>query len=111
MDQESFTGTIFRAANRENKIQLFQIIKRSKHDKPFFLLERINICRSLLSSLQLLWIISNENVITVWVPLIVIRDLKPENILMDADMHIKITDFGTAKILSDGEVNEKGQKT
>lgn len=40
--------------------------------------------------------------------LIVIRDLKPENILMDADMHIKITDFGTAKILSDGEVNEKG---
>ena len=55
-----------------------------------------------------MWIISNENVITVWVPLIVIRDLKPENILMDADMHIKITDFGTAKILSDGEVNEKG---
>lgn len=30
---------------------------------------------------------------------------------MDADMHIKITDFGTAKILSDGEVNEKGWKT
>ncbi|CAH3105674.1 unnamed protein product [Pocillopora meandrina] len=42
---------------------------------------------------------------------IIHRDLKPENILMDADMHIKITDFGTAKILSDGEVNEKGRNS
>ena len=31
------------------------------------------------------------------------RDLKPENILLNKKMHIQITDFGTAKILEDGE--------
>ncbi|EGG16595.1 putative protein serine/threonine kinase [Cavenderia fasciculata] len=28
------------------------------------------------------------------------RDLKPENILLSSDMHVKITDFGTGKILT-----------
>ncbi len=28
------------------------------------------------------------------------RDLKPENILLSEEMHIQITDFGTAKQLS-----------
>uniref|UniRef100_A0A7S4L655 cAMP-dependent protein kinase n=1 Tax=Paramoeba aestuarina TaxID=180227 RepID=A0A7S4L655_9EUKA len=32
---------------------------------------------------------------------IVYRDLKPENLLIDADGHVKITDFGFAKIVPD----------
>ena len=32
---------------------------------------------------------------------IVYRDLKPENLLLDKDGHMKITDFGFAKKLSD----------
>ena len=32
------------------------------------------------------------------------RDLKPENILLSEDMHIQITDFGSAKIVD--EVDE-----
>jgi len=35
-----------------------------------------------------------------------LRDMKPENVLLDEKMRVKITDFGTAKILSESAPGE-----
>ena len=34
---------------------------------------------------------------------IIHRDLKPENILVDPDMHLKLSDFGTAQTLNSSD--------
>jgi len=38
---------------------------------------------------------------------IIHRDLKPENILLNSDMHILLTDFGSAKIISDDNIQDE----
>lgn len=40
---------------------------------------------------------------------IVHRDLKPENILLNSEMHIQITDFGSAKIFKNDTENASGE--
>lgn len=41
---------------------------------------------------------------------IVYRDLKPENILLDARGHVKLVDFGFAKVVGDREFSSDSLK-
>jgi len=40
---------------------------------------------------------------------IIHRDIKPENVLLSEDMHIKLTDFGTAKVIKNDDGSNGGK--
>lgn len=50
-----------------------------------------------------------DRIISTFAIKYIFRDLKPENILLNENMHIQITDFGSAKILK-GEEESKPEE-
>jgi tRNA A-37 threonylcarbamoyl transferase component Bud32 len=70
---------------------LFSAIHRAKGNTPLSLAERFKIAFQLTQGLLYLHINS---------PPIVHRDLKPENVLLDANLDVKIADFGLARPLT-----------
>lgn len=46
---------------------------------------------------QAMWYLHEQN------PKVIHRDLKPSNILLDDSMHVRVADFGHARLLPEGE--------
>ncbi|PNJ16967.1 PDPK1 isoform 8, partial [Pongo abelii] len=87
---------------KENKVPYVtrerDVMSRLDHPSLLSFTSHFRTTRSCISALVMP---KMENYLNIFAKSgIIHRDLKPENILLNEDMHIQITDFGTAKVLS-----------
>eukprot|EP00708_Paratrimastix_pyriformis_P002498 GAFH01001246.1.p1 GENE.GAFH01001246.1~~GAFH01001246.1.p1 ORF type:complete len:537 (-),score=118.81 GAFH01001246.1:169-1605(-) len=95
----------------QNPYKLYMVVDYANGGEIFFHLRRAGRFPEVLATFYIAEVICTMDYLHQHD--IIYRDLKPENILLDADGHVKITDFGLSKvgITSVGGSTANGQST